>query len=33
MAKYLYLASYTPAGLKGLLKDGGPSEERLLARR
>jgi hypothetical protein len=23
MAKYLYLASYTTEGLKGLLKDGG----------
>ncbi len=23
MAKYLYLASYTPEGLKGLIKDGG----------
>jgi uncharacterized protein with GYD domain len=23
MAKYLYVASYTPEGLKGLLKDGG----------
>ncbi len=23
MAKYLYLASYTPEGLKGLFKDGG----------
>jgi hypothetical protein len=23
MAKYLYIASYTTEGLKGLLKDGG----------
>ncbi len=23
MAKYLYIASYTPEGLKGLFKDGG----------
>jgi uncharacterized protein with GYD domain len=23
MAKYLFLASYTPEGLRGLLKDGG----------
>ena len=23
MAKYLYIASYTPEGLKGLMKDGG----------
>lgn len=31
MAKYLYLASYTTEGLKGLLKDGGSKRRRDLA--
>jgi uncharacterized protein with GYD domain len=28
MAKYLYLASYTTEGLKGLLKDGGSKRKK-----
>ena len=31
MAKYLYLASYTQEGLKGLLKDGGSKRKKDLS--
>ena len=31
MAKYLYLASYTTEGLKGLLKDGGSKRKKDLS--